>query len=293
MEHAGRLLLERGYKIDLMYTSRLKRAIRSTWIILQELNQVYRPVYKSFRLNERMYGALEGLSKPQLAATTGLGKEQVQAYRTALDARPPPMSSDHPLWHGNERKYADLESSDIPDTESLTDTMDRTIPLWNSRIKPELESGNNVMVVAHGHSLRGLVRHIDNLTSEQIQLVGIPNGIPMVYKFDLNMKPIVQNDSELPLSGVYLEKKGLLRSALAHQAELAKNISGYDLFDPDMSENEKNKRYSPPLNPFLTGLVKLEKDKKLIQSLEDGGSTLVRGDICKYVHVLYTKTYVY
>jgi 2,3-bisphosphoglycerate-dependent phosphoglycerate mutase len=191
-----------------MYTSRLKRAIRSTWIILQELNQVYRPVYKSFRLNERMYGALEGLSKPQLAATTGLGKEQVQAYRTALDARPPPMSNDHPLWHGNERKYADLEPSDIPDTESLTDTMDRVLPLWNSKIKPELESGNNVMVVAHGHSLRGLVRHIDKLTAEQIQLVGIPNGIPMVYKFDSNMRPIVQNNSELPLSGEYLEKKG-------------------------------------------------------------------------------------
>ena len=178
MEHAGRLLLERGYDIDVTYTSRLKRAIRSSWILLQELNQIYRPVYKSFRLNERMYGAFEGLSKPMLAQ--GMGKEAIQAFRTELDRHPPKMSPNHPYWHGNERKYADLESTDIPDTESLQDTMDRTLPLWKTRIRPELEAGNNVMVVAHGHSLRGLVRHIDCLTAEQIQLVGIPNGIPLV-----------------------------------------------------------------------------------------------------------------
>ena len=183
MEHAGRLLLERGYDIDVTYTSRLKRAIRSSWILLQELNQIYRPVYKSFRLNERMYGALEGLSKPRLAQ--GLGKEAVQAFRTELDSRPPEMTSSHPYWHGNERKYADLDPSDIPLTESLQDTMDRTLPLWNTRIKPELQAGNNVMVVAHGHSLRGLVRHIDSLTPEQIQLVGIPNGIPLVRHYYL------------------------------------------------------------------------------------------------------------
>lgn len=178
MEHAGRLLLERGYDIDVTYTSRLKRAIRSSWILLQELNQIYRPVYKSYRLNERMYGAFEGLSKPRLAQ--GLGKEAVQAFRTELDSRPPKMTRSHPYWHGDEKKYADLDPKDIPDTESLQDTMDRTLPLWNTRIKPELQAGNNVMVVAHGHSLRGLVRHIDSLTSEQIQTVGIPNGIPLV-----------------------------------------------------------------------------------------------------------------
>lgn len=178
MEHAGRLLLERGYDIDVTYTSRLKRAIRSSWILLQELNQIYRPVYKSFRLNERMYGAFEGLSKPMLAQ--GMGKEAIQAVRTELDRHPPKMSPNHPYWHGNEKKYADLDPSDIPDTESLQDTMDRTLPLWKTRIRPELEAGNNVMVVAHGHSLRGLVRHIDCLTAEQIQIVGIPNGIPLV-----------------------------------------------------------------------------------------------------------------
>jgi 2,3-bisphosphoglycerate-dependent phosphoglycerate mutase len=180
MEHAGRLLLERGYDIDVTYTSRLKRAIRSSWILLQELNQIYRPVYKSYRLNERMYGAFEGMSKPLLAQ--GLGKEAVQAYRLELDTRPPPMTSNHPFWHKNERKYADLDPDDIPVTESLQDTMDRTLPLWHSRIKPELASGNNVMVVAHGHSLRGLVRHLDQLTPEQIQAVGIPNGIPLVRR---------------------------------------------------------------------------------------------------------------
>lgn len=186
MEHAGRLLLERGYTIDVTYTSRLKRAIRSSWILLQELNQVYRPVYKSYRLNERMYGAFEGLSKPLLAQ--GLGKDAVQSYRQDLDRRPPPMTSTHPHWHKNDKKYSDLDPKDIPVSESIQDTFDRTLPLWNSRIKPELESGNNVMVVAHGNSLRGLVQHIDQLTPEQIQAVGIPNGIPLVRLFKTSTK---------------------------------------------------------------------------------------------------------
>ena len=138
-EHAARLLLERGYAVDTAYTSRLKRAIRSTWIILTEIDQIFRPVFKSWRLNERMYGALEGYSKIDTAIE--MGEELVQEFRVGLDGRPPMMDESHPHWHGNERKYADLKPSDIPRTESLYDTMHRTIPLWESRILPDLKSG--------------------------------------------------------------------------------------------------------------------------------------------------------
>jgi 2,3-bisphosphoglycerate-dependent phosphoglycerate mutase len=123
VEHAATLLLERGFEVDVTYTSRLKRAIRSTWILMTELNQIYRPVYKSWRLNERMYGALEGMSKPGLAEE--LGAEVVQSFRTGLTARPPPMSPGHPHWHHGEKKYADLALDEIPVTESLQDTMVR------------------------------------------------------------------------------------------------------------------------------------------------------------------------
>ncbi len=123
VEHAARLLLERGYEVDVTYTSRLKRAIRSSWILMTELSQIYRPVYKSWRLNERMYGALEGLSKPGLAQE--LGEEMVQSFRTGLTARPPPMDPSHPHWHHGEKKYADLALDEIPVTESLQDTMVR------------------------------------------------------------------------------------------------------------------------------------------------------------------------
>eukprot|EP01041_Mallomonas_annulata_P010037 gene10037-20899_t len=190
VEHAARLLLANGYEIDVTYTSRLKRAIKSGWIILRELNKIYRPLYKSWRLNERMYGALEMLSKPDIA--NKLGEDVVQQFRTGLVARPPPMMPSHPYWHKNERKYADLDPEQIPVTESLQDTMERTLPLWYSRILPDLESGQNVMVVAHANSLRGIVKHVDNLTDSEIPLVVIPNGIPLVYKFDKNMKPIPQ-----------------------------------------------------------------------------------------------------
>lgn len=168
IEHAARLLLEQGFTVDIAYTSRLKRAIRSTWILLRELNQIFRPVFKSYRLNERMYGALEGLSKPQMASE--LGAEVVQSWRSGLLARPPKMNSDHKHWHQNERKYSDLAPEDIPVTESLQDTMERTLPLWDSRILPELLKGNNVLLVAHGNSLRGIVKHIDKLNMDEIQV---------------------------------------------------------------------------------------------------------------------------
>jgi 2,3-bisphosphoglycerate-dependent phosphoglycerate mutase len=206
VEHAARLLLERGYTADITYTSMLKRAIRSSWIILNEINQIYRPIIKTWRLNERMYGALEGHSKPGLAKL--FGEETVQLWRGAgLSDRPPAMLENHLYWHGRERKYADLSSSLIPRTESLQDCIDRTIPLWISHILPDLQAGRNVMIVAHRNSLRGLIRHIDGLTTKDVQRLAIPNGIPLVYKFDYNMKPLPHRNAQAPLSGIWLEKK--------------------------------------------------------------------------------------
>lgn len=205
VEYAARLLLERGYTVDTVYTSRLKRAIKSTWIILRELNQIYRPVFKSWRLNERMYGSLEGTSK--MDAVLDMGEEKVQDFRVGLTGRPPIMTPQHPHWHKTERKYADLDQDEIPVSESLWDTMQRTIPLLESRILPELRDGKTVMIVAHANSLRGIVKHLEKLDPSKIKAVGIPNGIPLVYKFDRRMVPIKLNGAVPPLSCEFLEKK--------------------------------------------------------------------------------------
>lgn len=193
--------MEGGYRIDVVFTSRLKRAIRSVWILLQELNAVYMPVFKSWRLNERklrrfgntlfipnarvillvsngflvcnavllpgMYGALTGLSKQETAEQ--LGQELVQEWRGSLRSRPPPVTVRHPYWPGRERKYADLSMDQIPMTESLIDCMERTFPLWERRIMVELKKGRNVMVVAHANTLRGLVKTIDSIGDDEIQ----------------------------------------------------------------------------------------------------------------------------
>eukprot|EP01033_Poteriospumella_lacustris_P008410 gene8410-6072_t len=243
IEHAARLLMERGYTVDITYTSTLKRAIRSSWIILNEINQIYRPLIKSWRLNERMYGALEGHSKPGLAKV--FGKETVQKWRAGLLDRPPEMTNDHLYWHGRERKYRHLDPAQIPHTESLQDTIDRVIPLWDSCIAPDLRAGRNVMIVAHCNSLRGIVKHIDEMSTDDIQKMGIPNGIPLVYKFDKHLKPIPHKNSQPPLRGIWLEKKGLLKKALDREAELAQEIQGYEAIS--FSKDMKNAKgfYNP------------------------------------------------
>jgi len=159
-----------------------------------------------------MYGALEGLSKPVLSSE--LGEETVRRWRTSLFARPPAMTPEHKHWHGNERKYGDLNKDQIPTAESLNDTMVRTIPLLNSDILPLLEEGKNVLICAHGNSLRGIVKHLDNLSSDQIRSTNFPNGIPLVYKFNRDsvsseLKPRRSKKKEAldPLSGDFLERK--------------------------------------------------------------------------------------
>jgi 2,3-bisphosphoglycerate-dependent phosphoglycerate mutase len=147
--------------VDVVFTSRLKRAIRSVWILLQELNQVYLPVFKSWRLNERFYGALTGLSKTDTAAE--IGADIVQQWRSSLRARPPPIPMADVYWPGRDRKYADLAPNQIPLTESLLDCMQRTKPLWEDKITNELRKGSNVLVLAHANTLRGLVKIIDDI----------------------------------------------------------------------------------------------------------------------------------
>lgn len=277
MFHASHLLLERGYQIDVTYTSRLKRAIRSAWIMYSEIGSVYRPVYKSWRLNERMYGALEGMSKPGSAEV--YGQEVIQAYRTGLSARPPAMTPDHPNWHHNERKYADLDPANIPVTESLQDTMDRTLPLWYTRILPDLLAGRTVMIVAHANSLRGIVKHIDNLSAEEIQKIGIPNGIPLVYKFNKNMEPIKQDNAALPLTGEFLEKKGILRAALDREAALAEKVPGLGDVEPksrpkDSSGGDVSRAQYTIYNNRVRTLSLLEEQRQKMMTVDSSGISL-------------------
>uniref|UniRef100_A0A7R9YG63 Phosphoglycerate mutase n=1 Tax=Pinguiococcus pyrenoidosus TaxID=172671 RepID=A0A7R9YG63_9STRA len=223
---AARLLLEGGYTVDIAYTSVLKRAISTTWILLRELGLVYLPVIKDYRLNERMYGALTGLSKPETARK--YGESTVQAWRRSLKVRPPPLDRSHPYWPGLERKYRHLKQEDIPLTESLLDTMWRTMPLWDEQIKRDLANGKNVLVAAHANSLRGLMKHIDGISEEDIPGVHVPNCIPLVYKFDENMNPIKQEMSVSPVSGFYVERKEVTRAALQREAKLSSSLPGYD-----------------------------------------------------------------
>ena len=222
VEHAARLLLEGGYKVDVVFTSRLKRAIRSSWILLRELNEVYLPVFKSWRLNERMYGALTGLSKTETAER--LGAELVQEWRGSLKSRPPPLTPADRYYPGRDRSHADLTPDQIPLTESLLDCMDRTQKIWLDKISYELACGKNVMVVAHANTLRGLVKIIDNIGDEEIQSIAIPTGIPIIYKFDKNLNPIPPSHdqktvTQVYMNGCFLEKPGLLKQAIKREEE--------------------------------------------------------------------------
>ena len=229
-EHAARLLLAGGYDIDVVFTSRLKRAIRSTWIILGEMNQLYLPVFKSWRLNERMYGALTGLCKKQTAEK--LGPDLVQAWRGGLVSRPPPVTVRDVHWPGRDRRYSDLAFEQIPLTESLLDCMSRTEPVWEDKIKWELRRGRNVMVVSHANTLRGLVKLIDGIGDEEIQEVALPTGIPIVYKFDKLMNPVKPKGdkylSQKHMSGIFLEKPGILNAALKKEKEWCESVPGYN-----------------------------------------------------------------
>ncbi len=187
-QQAAVLLKQQGYTFDIAYTSVLKRAIRTLWIVLDGMDLMWVPVIRSWRLNERMYGALQGLNKAQTAEK--YGDEQVHLWRRSYDVPPPALEKDDERYPGKDRRYADLDERDIPTTECLKDTVERFLPYWKDTIAPSIKSGKRVIIAAHGNSLRALVKYLDNISDEEIPGLNIPTGVPLVYELDENLKPI-------------------------------------------------------------------------------------------------------
>ncbi|MGC4085860.1 MAG: 2,3-diphosphoglycerate-dependent phosphoglycerate mutase [Vicinamibacterales bacterium] len=185
---AGRLLKEGGYVFDQAYVSVLTRAIRTLWIALDQLDQLWIPVEKSWRLNERHYGALQGLNKAETAAKHG--EDQVKIWRRSYDIPPPPLTADDERHPSRDPRYAGLPAADLPLTESLKETVARFLPYWHETIAPAIRSGKRVLVAAHGNSLRALVKYLDNVSEADIVELNIPTGIPLVYELDADLKPL-------------------------------------------------------------------------------------------------------
>jgi 2,3-bisphosphoglycerate-dependent phosphoglycerate mutase len=185
---AGNLLKEAGFVFDLAFTSVLKRAIRTLWIALDEMDLMWIPVYNSWRLNERHYGALQGLNKAETAAK--YGEEQVHVWRRSYDIQPPALEKTDDRYPGHDPRYHGLDEKDIPLTECLKDTVARFLPYWHEAIKPVIQSGKRVVIAAHGNSLRALVKYLDNISDEAIVGLNIPTGVPLIYELDESLQPI-------------------------------------------------------------------------------------------------------
>ena len=185
---AGRLLRDGGHEFDVTFTSVLKRAIRTLWIALDELDLMWIPVTKSWRLNERHYGALQGLNKAQTAEQ--YGDEQVRLWRRSYDVPPPPLDLDDPRFPGRDPRYSDVAPEDLPRCEALKNTVARFLPYWHEQIAPVIQSGKRVLIVAHGNSLRALVKYLDRMSDEAIVGLNIPTGVPLVYDLDADLRPV-------------------------------------------------------------------------------------------------------
>ncbi len=208
---AGRLMAAEKFEFDVAYTSVLKRAIRTLWIALDEMDLMWIPVHRSWRLNERHYGALQGLNKAETAALHG--EAQVKIWRRSYDIPPPPLTPDDPRHPSRDRRYADLKRTELPLAESLKDTVARFLPHWHEVIAPDIAAGKKVLIAAHGNSLRALVKYLDNVSEDEIVELNIPTGIPLVY---------VLNDDLQPLQKFYLgdpEKVKQATSAVAGQGK--------------------------------------------------------------------------
>lgn len=182
------LLDDGGYTFRIAYTSVLKRAIRTLWIVMDDLDLMYVPVHRSWRLNEKSYGALQGLDKQETAVR--YGAEQVHLWRRAYDVRPPPLSWDDPRHPRFDPRYADLDPETLPATESLHDTLERVLPYWESHITAGLRQGSPVLVAAHGNSLRALVKYLDGIPDDEITGLNIPTGYPLIYELDDDLKAV-------------------------------------------------------------------------------------------------------
>jgi 2,3-bisphosphoglycerate-dependent phosphoglycerate mutase len=184
----GRLMKEQGFQFDLVYTSVLKRAIRTMHLAMAELDQLWVPVIRDWRLNERHYGALQGLNKAETAAK--YGDDQVKIWRRSYDVPPPPLEVSDERYPGKDRRYAGLSAEQLPVTESLKETVARFVPYWENTIAPQVKAGKRIIIVAHGNSLRALVKYLDNMSEAEILELNIPTGVPLVYELDTNLKPI-------------------------------------------------------------------------------------------------------
>ena len=187
-KEAGIVLKEQGYDFDLAFTSVLKRAENTLQLILEEMNDNQIEIRRSWKLNERHYGALQGLNKDETKKK--YGEEQVQLWRRSADVRPPELEISDPRYPGNDPKYQDLTEEELPTTENLLDTVVRVIDYWNSDILPELEKGKSIIIVAHGNSLRGLMKYLDQMSDEEIMKLEIETGNPICYELDSQLKPI-------------------------------------------------------------------------------------------------------
>ena len=184
----GQLLKKEGYVFDIAFTSVLKRAIRTLWIVLDQMDLMWIPVLRDWRLNERHYGSLQGLNKSETAAK--YGEDQVKIWRRSYDVPPPSLEESDPRNPAKDPRYQALRKSDLPLTECLKDTVARVLPFWHDVASPMIKAGKKVLIVAHGNSLRALVKYLDNISEQEILGMNIPTGIPLVYELDQNLKPI-------------------------------------------------------------------------------------------------------
>ncbi|MFZ7126338.1 MAG: 2,3-diphosphoglycerate-dependent phosphoglycerate mutase [Desulfobacterales bacterium] len=214
---AADLMMEQGFDFDVAFCSVLKRAIRTLWIALDRMDRMWVPIQMSWRLNERMYGALQGLNKAETAAR--YGDEQVLIWRRSYDVPPMPLDRDDPRYPGLDPRYAGLDEREIPLTECLKDTIDRLMPYWHGSIAPAVRDGRRVLITAHGNSLRGLVKHLDGISNEDILSLNIPTGIPLVYELD---------DSLTPIRHYYLGDPAAVEAAMSKVARQGKGASAVE-----------------------------------------------------------------
>ncbi|MCU0291793.1 MAG: 2,3-diphosphoglycerate-dependent phosphoglycerate mutase [Thermoanaerobaculaceae bacterium] len=187
-KEGGRLLRAEGFDFDLCYTSVLKRAIRTLWIALDEMDRMWLPVVRHWRLNERHYGSLQGLNKAEMAAQ--FGEEQVRIWRRSYATPPPALERTDPRFPGFDRRYASLAAEELPVTESLQDTVARVLPLWHETLAPIIRSGQRLLIAAHGNSLRAMVKYLDDVSEDEIVGLNIPTGVPLVYELDADLRPV-------------------------------------------------------------------------------------------------------
>mmetsp|Transcript_10341 Transcript_10341/g.22997 ORF Transcript_10341/g.22997 Transcript_10341/m.22997 type:complete len:257 (-) Transcript_10341:1153-1923(-) len=216
----GVLLREEGFKFDKAYTSTLKRAIKTLWTILEEVDLMYIPIVNTWRLNERHYGGLQGLNKQETVDKHG--KEQVLVWRRSYDIPPPDIDESSEYFPGNDPMYKDVPVEDLPKAESLKLTEERFMSEWENVLVPEIKSGKKLIIAAHGNTLRALVKHLDNISPDDITGLNIPTGVPLVYELDEDLKPIAHPDCIAPLSGRYLGNQEEVRNRIGAVAAQTK-----------------------------------------------------------------------